>query len=104
MFMHAIAQRELRMNRNGVCTKALPWEKNPLPHRGIEPESILRLAFWSDTLPTNLSIHSAIQSITVNHSRPLVLHASPAAKNSSFLISAFLVHSTSFSHRKRGVP
>ena len=42
------------------------------------------------------------QSVTV--ASPLVLHASPCAKNSSFLISAILVHSTSFSHRKRRVP
>ena len=26
------------------------WEKNPLPHCGIEPESVLRLAVQSDVL------------------------------------------------------
>ena len=33
------------------------WEKeNPLPHLGLEPASVLRLAFQSDTLPTELFI------------------------------------------------
>ena len=27
------------------------WEKNPLPHRGFEPASVLRLAFQSDAGP-----------------------------------------------------
>ena len=30
------------------------WEKNPLPHRGLEPASVWRLAFQSDVLPTEL--------------------------------------------------
>ena len=29
-------------------------EKNPLPHRGLEPASVLRLVFQSDALPTEL--------------------------------------------------
>ena len=33
------------------------WEKNPLPHWGLEPASVLRLAFQSDALPTELSPH-----------------------------------------------
>ena len=28
-----------------VCTESRLWEKNPLPHRGLEPASVLRLAF-----------------------------------------------------------
>jgi len=30
-------------------------EENPLPHWGLEPASLLRLAFQSDALPTELS-------------------------------------------------
>ena len=29
-------------------------EKNPLPHWGLEPASVLRLVFQSDALPTEL--------------------------------------------------
>ena len=29
--------------------------KNPLPNRGLEPASVLRLVFQSDALPTELS-------------------------------------------------
>ena len=49
----------------GDCTRGLyghrkrgHWkltlEKNPLPHRGLEPASVLRLAFQSDALPAEL--------------------------------------------------
>ena len=37
-----------------VCTGSRLWQKNPLPHQGLEPASVLRLAFQSDTLPTEL--------------------------------------------------
>ena len=30
-------------------------KKNPLPHQGLEPASVLRLAFQSDVLPTEPS-------------------------------------------------
>ena len=48
---------------NGGCTdivresalKADSGQKNPLPNRGPEPASILRLAFQSDAVPTELS-------------------------------------------------
>ena len=30
------------------------WETNRLPHQGIEPASVLRLAFRSDALPIEL--------------------------------------------------
>ena len=35
--------------------KFTPQNKNHLPHRGLEPSSVLRLAFQSDALPTELS-------------------------------------------------
>ena len=51
--MHAIV--------HGGCTDTVresalevDWEKNSLPHRGLEPTSVLRLAFQSDVLPTEL--------------------------------------------------
>ena len=53
MLMHAIS--------NGGCTDTMKesalevdWEKNPSLHQGLEPESVLRLAFQSDFLPTDL--------------------------------------------------
>ena len=44
--------RELYGHRKRVCTGSYLWEKNPLPHRGLEPASVLRLAFQSDRLPS----------------------------------------------------
>ena len=53
MVMHATA--------HGGCTDTVresalevDWEKNPLPHRGLEPASVLRLAFQSDAVPAEL--------------------------------------------------
>ena len=42
-------------HRKRVCTESGLWEKNPLPHLGLEPASVLRLAFQLDALPTELS-------------------------------------------------
>ena len=63
MLMHAIAHWG-RMNiiREYICTESWPCEKNPLPHQGFEPASVLRLAFLSqnstiwavDAAPRNL--------------------------------------------------
>ena len=36
-------------HRKRVCTESWPWEKNPLPHRGIEPAPV---ACRSNALPT----------------------------------------------------
>ena len=38
MLMHAIAHG-VTDTRKTVCTESCLWEKNPLPHRGIEPAS-----------------------------------------------------------------
>ena len=35
-----------------VCTESWLWEKNPLSHRGINPVSVLHLAFQSDAVLT----------------------------------------------------
>lgn len=37
-----------------VCTENGLWEKNPLPHWGLQPVSVLHLAFQLDSLPTEL--------------------------------------------------
>ena len=37
-----------------VWTESWLWEKHPLPHWGIEPVSVLRLAFQPDVLPPKL--------------------------------------------------
>ena len=39
----------------GLALEADPLKKNPLPHQGIKPTSVLCLAFWSGTLPAELS-------------------------------------------------
>ena len=56
MLMPAIEHGVYR-HRKRVCTGSWLWEKkNPSPHRGLEPASILRLAFQWDALPTDLSL------------------------------------------------
>ena len=52
--MHTLCMRL----HTGGCTDTVresaleaDWEKNPLPHRGLESVSIMRLAFQSDALP-----------------------------------------------------
>ena len=37
-----------------ACTGSWRWERNPLPHWGLKPVSVLRLALQSDALPTEL--------------------------------------------------
>ena len=54
MLMHAIARGGCTNSIRASALKA-DWEKNPLLHRGIEPQSVLHLAVWSDALPTELS-------------------------------------------------
>ena len=51
----------MQINAHWGCTDTVreftleaDWEKNPLPRLGFEPESVLRLAFQSDALPTEL--------------------------------------------------
>ena len=53
MLMHATAQ--------GGCTDTVresalkfPLGKNPLPHRGLEPASVLRLTILSEAVPAAL--------------------------------------------------
>ena len=43
-----------------VCTGSWLWEKSPLLLWGLKPTSVLRLAFQSDALPTELSRPQAL--------------------------------------------
>ena len=54
--MHAIAHGGLYGHRKRVCTECWLWEETPLPHWGLKPVSVLRLAFQSDALPPELSL------------------------------------------------
>ena len=57
MLMHAIAHGGLYGHRKEVFTGTWLWEKkNPLLHQGLEPVSVVGLAFQSDAVPTELSL------------------------------------------------
>ena len=45
-----------------VCAEVNSGRKNPLPHYGLEPMSVLLLAFQSGSLPTELSLPSESES------------------------------------------
>ena len=49
-----ICTRGLYGHRKRVCTGSALWEKNPLLHLGLDPTSVLHLAFQLDALPTEL--------------------------------------------------
>lgn len=56
MLLFATAHVDCTDNtRERVCTESFLREKNPVPHRGLEPASVLRLAFQLDALPSELS-------------------------------------------------
>ena len=55
MLMHAIAHGGCTDTVRGSALKVDSGRKNPLPYRGSEPASVLRLACQSDALPTELS-------------------------------------------------
>ena len=74
------------VNADGGCTDTVrlsalevDWKKNPLPHRGVDPVSVSRLAFQSDAVPTEPSrpIHSLEPKRTagseLNKTVPVVL-------------------------------
>ena len=50
-------------HHKGVCTGSWLWEKNHLPHQGLEPESVLLLTFQLDTLPTELILNNQMTGI-----------------------------------------
>ena len=54
ILMHVIAHWGVRGHRRRACAESWLWEKNPLPHLGIEPASA---ACWSDALPIELHLH-----------------------------------------------
>ena len=49
--------------RKRVCTESWPWEKSPLPHRGIEAASA---ACRSDALATELHPHTNSRVLAIN--------------------------------------
>ena len=53
MLMHTIARRGCTDTIREPALK-VDWEKNPLPHQGLEPASVLRLACLLDILLTEL--------------------------------------------------
>ena len=54
MLMHSIAHVDCTANTvRESALEADSGEKRPLPHRGLEPTSVLRLAFQSDALSTS---------------------------------------------------
>ena len=57
-------------HRKRVCSESWLWEKNPLPHRGIEPASA---AWWSDAPPSEL--HPRLGCVILQGSN--VLHCDP---------------------------
>ena len=54
ILVHATAHGGVRTGCKEVCSESWLWEKNPLPHRGIEPAPA---ACRSDALPTELHPH-----------------------------------------------
>ena len=46
--------RVLYGHRRRVCTETWLWEKNILPHRGLEPATVLRLAFQRNAVAAEL--------------------------------------------------
>lgn len=56
--------------RERVCTESSDsvWEKKPMPHRGLEPASVLlHLAFGSHALPTEQYCRPRLQPIRAKH-------------------------------------
>ena len=68
------------------------WEKNPMPHWGIKPPSVLCLTFWSDTLPSELTpphLPITIKQFVISQNRNMM----PPSK-----------HTHHFQHHHSGFP
>ena len=72
---HAIAHAGGCTDTARVCTESWLWETNPLPPRGLEPESVLRLTFLSDApplssprSPTNVDVEHCHMAVWAYHS------------------------------------
>ena len=76
MLRHAIAHGGCTDTVKESALKSWLWEKNPLLHQGLEPVSVLCLAFQSDDLPTELS------PPFISYPRPYNLHL--RAENQAF--------------------
>ena len=60
--MHAIAHGGCTDTRKTVCTEGWPSEKNPLPHRGIEPASTTRQSDALTNSATSPPLHPYIRT------------------------------------------
>ena len=69
ILMHVIAHRGVQTHVR-VCTESGLWEKNPLPHRGIEPASTV---CGFDAVPTELHPNPIIISLKGPNTEPSVL-------------------------------
>ena len=58
MLVHAIVHESCTDTVREAALE-VGWEKNPLLHQGLEPASVLQLAFQSDALPAELPPLSA---------------------------------------------
>ena len=63
MLIQSIAHGDCADTVRESALKVDLWEKKTLPHRGPEPVSVLRLAFQSDTQPTELSSSTHFASL-----------------------------------------
>ena len=66
-----VGKKMLPAITHGICAKIVRvctenWEKNPLPRRGLEPVSVLRLAVPPSALPTVISPPLFAESATLN--------------------------------------
>ena len=66
MLVHAIAHGGCADTVRESALKAVCESENPLMHRGLEPASVLLLAFLADVIPTELSRTDSINHTTTN--------------------------------------
>ena len=61
-----------------LCTESSVGRKRPLPKRGIEPSPVLRLAFRSDALPTELP--RPTRALLLSQTVPRSIHSLPSSE------------------------
>ena len=84
MLMHAITHRGCTHTVRLVCIGSWLWEKkNPLPHWGLEPMSVLRLTFQSNALPTELSLPLVWQYYCTTYKAGSALNIQPVSLHTS---------------------
>ena len=81
--MHVTTHRGCTHTLRLVCTGSWLWGKNPLPHWGLEPLSILRLTFQLNALPTELSLPLVWQYYCTTYKASSALNIQPASLHTS---------------------